>query len=220
MEEKKEGGDSQEDITNNEVKVSNIRNEETSEELPYYKKSLHVRQQEYAKARERIFKDWVPSSNEEPGATIKKCRSRYTERRKVRHAIETTTLNEDDDQRPFAKICIGGEKVFGLLDSGASISALGQGAEDLLKRNNIEWTRIVSKVKTADGNSQNIIGKTTIPIEYNGFIEKITFYIAPNLRQQMYLGIDFWRKFNIAPHIISEISVSERNDPNMHKLTA
>lgn len=151
--------------------------------------------------------------------SIKRCRERYKLRKRCKHGIEATIINDNDDPRPFVKINIGKETVFGLLDSGASISALGQGAEQLLERNDLRWLKVNSNVKTADGVQQRILGKVHINIKYNGRTELMTFYIVPSLKQPLYLGVDFWKKFKIAPQIISEITTPERTDPNMHQLT-
>lgn len=166
------------------VVLKRVKSEEP-EKIQNNFKSLHERQKEYDEARERIYGDWLPNKVSETKKYIKECRIRYKNRKRCKNAIESTILKEEEDQRPFARVSIGKEKVFGLLDSGASISALGQGAEDLLERNQIKWNRINSNVKTADGSSQSIVGKATIPVEYNGLSEKITFYIVPTLKQTL-----------------------------------
>lgn len=141
-------------------------------------------------------------------------------RKSCKEFIEASVFGDDDDPRPFVRIKVGKEMVFGLLDSGASISALGQGAEELLERNGLKWTKVRSNVKTADGIQQQIIGKMALEIQYNGRTEVMTFFIVPSLKQPLYLGVDFWRKFKIAPQIISEITPPERSDPNMHQLSS
>lgn len=57
---------------------------------------------------------------------IIKCRDRYRKRKGYSKILESTIIDENRDNRPYAKIRIGSTEIFGLLDSGASISVLGK----------------------------------------------------------------------------------------------
>ncbi|KAH8241152.1 hypothetical protein KR032_011455, partial [Drosophila birchii] len=62
---------------------------------------------------------------------------------------------------------------------------------------------------------------TSVPKIEQGAEKVLTFYVCPYLEQAMYLGIDFWRRFALAPDILGKqpamkpkASVSEVWDPN------
>lgn len=122
------------------------------------------------------------------------------------------------DGRPQASVSINHNQVIGLLDSGANISCFGKGAEETVNKLGLKWKRIHSAVKTADGVNQSIIGYADADVIYADQKHSLRLYIIPSLTQTLYLGIDFWKVFGIAPSI-SELSRPELPDPNLHTLT-
>lgn len=111
----------------------------------------------------------------------------------------------------------------GLLDSGANISVLGKNCMEFISRNNITFNTYISSLSTANGNRETIIGYCTLPVYYKNIFKDITFYLAPNLTQCVYLGVNFWKTFAIAPSIIPCISelrhYSDRSESKFHVLT-
>lgn len=182
---------------------------ETKSEKKEYppRKSLHQRLLEYDAARERIFgpKSTPLSKN------IHRIRKKARSKKIIHKAVEATTLCTNGDLRPYAEVTICGETMLGLLDSGASISCLGQGGQDLLKKWGVPCEDFTSKVKTADGKNQAVEGKFTTSITYKGLSKDIEVFVVPSLKQPLYLGINFWLAFSLAPQIISEI-VPDRPD--------
>ena len=116
----------------------------------------------------------------------------------------------------FAEVKINNKLVKGLLDTGASVSLLGKNCRDLVEELDVEIEKHFSSIKTAGGESYCILGKITIPVEYKNELKEITFYLCPHLQQAMYLGIDFWRSFNLAPDIIGKLEV--RKSSSMHNV--
>ena len=176
-------------------------------------KSFHQRQTEYYAARERIF------GSPKISPRIARIRNQKKNKKKALKYIEATTLFCSDDDRPYANVKIFGESMFGLLDSGASISCLGVDGEEFLRKLNIPYDRFSSHVRTADGNSQPIIGKFLADITYKNETKKIEMYVVPSLQQKLYLGINFWKSFGIAPQIISEISQPINVSSEMRELS-
>lgn len=130
---------------------------------------------------------------------------------------------KENDPRPFLKVDLAGEVIEGLLDSGASVTCLGQGALDWLDRLGIHWTRLKSSVRTADGNPQIVLGFFDTSIKYGEIFKMIRVYVVPSLSQSLYLGIDFWRAFGILPMSIDSITgdIEEpKVDSKMHKLSS
>lgn len=168
-------------------------------------KSLHERQVEYYAARNRIFATPNPTVSNR----IARIRKRKKNRKNILKSIEATTLCCSDDPRPYAMVKIFEENMLGLLDSGASISCLGVGGEDFLSQHKVPFTRFTSNVRTADGQNQPIIGKFVANITYKNITKPIDIFIVPSLQQKLYLGINFWKAYNIAPHLISEMSLPD-----------
>jgi len=53
------------------------------------------------------------------------------------------------------------------------------------------------------------VGKVCLPVVYERRTEDIDIYIVPTLKQDLYLGIDFKRKFDLLPNLpnVSELDV-------------
>lgn len=119
----------------------------------------------------------------------------------------STVLSSDLDPRPFIELKLFNTTLKGLLDSGASISLLGHECDKLLSNLGVKYKKLNSNVKTADGSRNKIIGYVDCPIEFNDRNKIIRFYLAPTLEGKMYLGVDFWREFSLAPEFVSELSL-------------
>lgn len=91
-----------------------------------------------------------------------------------------------------------------------------------MKRNDLNYTPLNASLKTAGGNTQNIVGFINVPICFRKASHSFNVFIAPDLQQSLYLGTNFVRHFQLAPSLfplsidISEISVP---DPNRHVLS-
>lgn len=118
---------------------------------------------------------------------------------------------------------IGNEHLKGLVDSGANVTCLGQGALDFIKRNDVPITKLNASLRTADGNSKLIVGFAKLSIVFKNSSQIFNVFIAPELSQELYLGTDFIRFFQLAPalfplHHVSSLSVTE-TDPNQVQLS-
>ena len=91
------------------------------------------------------------------------------------------------DPRPYALVNIGGVEINGLLDSGASISALGCDALNFLAKVKLPFKPISESIFTADGASQQILGVAYTEVSYLLRTRKIKLYIVPSLSQPLYL---------------------------------
>lgn len=79
------------------------------------------RLEEYKKKRDEIFKDFQPEVTKK----IAKTRRLYRNRKIERKEIASACLEIDDDIRPYMNVKLNGFNFTGLMDSGASISCLG-----------------------------------------------------------------------------------------------
>ena len=152
----------------------------------------------------------------------KQTRKRFGKRKFFRKIIESVRICSGTDERPYAKIQILDESFLGLLDSGASVSVLGKNCLKFLEKHNILIKPFRSSISTADGSSQNIVGFCNLPVLYKNVIRNVEFYIVPTLKQVVYLGINFWKTFAIAPDIfaVDEIYIPNSNEEHYHELTS
>ncbi|KAL7723154.1 hypothetical protein ACLKA6_018414, partial [Drosophila palustris] len=150
---------------------------------------------------------------------IMKTRARFRRRRMTRRQIiEAVQRDDNTDPRVFADVEITGRKMKGLLDTGASVSLLGRGCRELVEE--LEWPvqPYASMVRTAAGASRPILGRVVLPVKYKDRVESIVFYMCPDLQQELYLGIDFWRAFEIAPDVLGAPTIHEA-DPDVAEAT-
>lgn len=117
----------------------------------------------------------------------------------TRRSLLSSIYDQPHDIRPYADIQIFGRTLTGLLDTGASVSCLGGDAAKEFLNSNIGFRKIRSGVKTADGKIQVVSGFIKTEIVFRGISKILTLYIVPNLSQNLYLGIDFWRLFDLLP---------------------
>lgn len=72
-------------------------------------------------------------------------------------------------------------------------------------------------ITTADNKRQKVLGKLSLPVLCNGILQTVDFVVIPSLGPRFILGIDFWKKFNVAPNLfkpkqnITYTSISEIN---------
>lgn len=116
---------------------------------------------------------------------------------------------ERTDPRPYATIFINGNPYDGLLDSGASVSLLGRGCREMMDNIDIEVESFQTNVRTASGQPHRILGKVVLNIGYKDVVKPITFYLCPELDQPIYLGVDFWKAFQLAPEIFEVNEIEE-----------
>lgn len=96
------------------------------------------------------------------------------------------------DDRPYATIILAGIEIQGLLDSGANISALGNDALDFLSKIETPVIKMDSCVTTSDGTRQDILGFVHLDVCFRGEKKPHRFFIIPSLKQNLYLGFDFF----------------------------
>jgi len=81
-----------------------------------------------------------------------------------------------------------------------------------MKKNNAYKSLNVSAT-TADGSPQRIVGKMKVNIEYGNIQKILNIYIVPSLKQDLYLGMDFWRLYDLLPKNL-HISELESKKPS------
>ncbi|XP_039226694.1 uncharacterized protein LOC120320615 [Drosophila yakuba] len=102
------------------------------------------------------------------------------------------------DPRPFLPIRLFNRTVYGLLDSSESASCVGGNLDREVEAAG-NYKAINSSATTADGRSQQIRGHIQTEVEYGDQKKVLKIYIVPSLKQDLYLGIDFWRRYDLLP---------------------
>jgi len=119
----------------------------------------------------------------------------------------------EKDIRPFVEVKIF-NKVYGaLLDSGAFVSCLsGEAAKEYLDQNkNFKVNN--SQVETAGGKQYKILGTIKTSDTFRNQSRMLTLYIIPDLKQDLYFGVDSWYAFGLMSQFYKSICVSELKLP-------
>lgn len=140
----------------------------------------------------------------------------------ISEVSQTTSV----DTRPHATVIInGGLHLRGLLDSGASISCFGHNGLERVEQLGLKMKSASQLIHTADGASQAVVGIVEVEISYLDKSKIVKLYVIPSLSQELYLGMDFWKLFGLAPVMVEELSVSSNPqlfpvpETNIHDLT-
>ena len=117
----------------------------------------------------------------------------------IRKAVLSSVVDNCNDLRPYAEVTIFGRSISGLMDTGASISCIGGNFAQELAQTHSDFKPMHAFVRTADGKGQNILGRISTSVCFRGETKRLCIYLVPSLAQELYLGIDFWRSFNLLP---------------------
>lgn len=100
-------------------------------------------------------------------------------------------LNVTPDDRPFADVKIGGRRVRGLLDSGASVTVMP--LSDFFRSLQMELKPTAIKIRVADGGYLNVHGYVKLPIHFRKKLIMIPTIIVEKCAQDLILGYNFWK---------------------------
>lgn len=128
--------------------------------------------------------------------------------------------NVNDDVRPYIRLNVLNMNLIGLVDTGASITCLSGSAAKLFLEKNIPYKRLNESVTTAGGSKYRVLGYLIIEMEFRGLKNSIKLYIIPDLKNDLYLGIDFVKSFKLLNLDSIEINcISPNRAENCHDLT-
>lgn len=141
--------------------------------------------------------------------------------------IILSAIISDREKFDFASVRTFDDEVVGMIDTGATASCFAsEYARKFLNDHRNKYDRFNITLRTADGRQHTTVGKVTTTVTFRGLSREIQFLIIPNLTQNLYLGVDFVRAFNLAKDLFSDRSLSLGNesfnemdcDDNVHKL--
>ena len=130
----------------------------------------------YEEVRERIF-------SEKKVAAVKgliKVKNLKLIRKLIVAAVNRV---KQADNRPNTEVLISGKPCRGL-DTESSISLLGKGCKYFVASLPNRVTKMFSSFKTANGQSQEVLGKIILPVTYKGKERFIQFYLCPSFKRE------------------------------------
>lgn len=113
-------------------------------------------------------------------------------------------------------VFINGNKIVGLLDSGANCTILGKGSLALIEELKLDKHSHTNFIKTADGTIHDANISVHIPLTFNNKTIVMSVLAVPSLSKELILGMDFWNLFNIKPVICDQIDL-QVEDVDIHK---
>ena len=172
--------------------------------LPY-----HKRMEIYLEKRNKIFN--ISSLNVgdkvKPKRSTLRLRKFHKMKKLCNRFLVSTIISNPKDMRYYAKIAFLEFIEYGLLDTGANISCIGA---DLAKTNFSRFSNFVkckSYVKTADGQSQPVLGWLEVDVTFRNRTKVLKLFIIPSILQRLILGIDFWKTFELFPEFIGSVDI-------------
>lgn len=150
--------------------------------------------------------------------SAKRMRTFWRHVRYVSKCVVSSIILKDSDNRPYLPLTIGDKLYFGLLDSGANKSVVGGKLADVIGDYS-SFTKYHGTVRTADGQTQRIIGIADVEFTYQDRLCKFEFLVIPSIKQEIICGMDFWKKFGISINTMDDINSVETDESNSVPLT-
>lgn len=119
---------------------------------------------------------------------------------------------ESGDSRPFLKVRLLDLEFCGLLDSGATISLLGNNSHRRLMELGYSLQPLEKIVEAANGGNMKVTGVMNLPITFQDKTRVLSLYVVPGATNEVIFGVDFWKSFGIAPEIF-DWSVTSAGKP-------
>lgn len=163
---------------------------------------FHKRWEIYIRKRNEIFNVSSICHLSRPKRSTVRLRNFFKVRKLCRNIRVSTIVSNPKDMRYYAKVSFLDFEEYGLLDTGANISCIGGNLaqKDFSKYSNFRSAR--SHARTADGSTQNVLGWIDVEVTFRGSTRCLRFLIIPSITQNLILGIDFWKSFDLIRNLI------------------
>lgn len=120
--------------------------------------------------------------------------------------IDFVIKHANADQRPYIEVTVLGQRVLGLLDSGATCTLVGRSGWEFLKRLGLELdTSTKTACTVANGQQCRSVGRVHVPFELMGKLCVLEVLVMPDLSHHLLLGTDFWIAMGIVPDLRSDV---------------
>lgn len=114
-----------------------------------------------------------------------------------RTRINALFSTRGSDPRPYLQVSIYGLKFFGLLDSGASQTIVGQTGWQKLRKFKLKLEKYGQSVSLANGDPCDVLGVVNLPIILDSKVRLIRCLVVLDIKEEIIFGIDFWRDMDI-----------------------
>lgn len=115
-----------------------------------------------------------------------------------------------DDLRPYATIQVRDTNLCGLLDSGSTVTIVGNNSHLHFVTLGLELHRDTAKTFTAaNGHNLQSIGFINLPVTFEKQFHILKAYVVPSVKSNLILGMDFWTKFKLFPKFYNTISIHD-----------
>lgn len=207
--------------------LKRLQGEQNTPDDFLHRRPYHERLRNYLEVRHRIFNEISPLKSRN---TVR-CKKYFKRIKQYGKLLVSAIFNSRNDSRCYAEVSFLQFTEHGLLDTGANVSCVGSSLALEQFSALPEFKPLKSHVKSADGNSHEVIGVITVAMNYKDMTKPIQLYIIPAIKQRLILGVDFWKIFSLAPHVISAIEststesekrlcTSEVADTNLYPLSS
>lgn len=140
----------------------------------------------------------LKTTSEEWRAWLKLVRSKVIEPQ-----IYNVLAKLEGDNRIYFKIDILGHELTALLDSGATHNIIGGDSWEILKNYATLKQKSINSCTLANGGSCECLGVVELPARLENKIKILEFLVVPSIKQELILGIDFWRSMEIIPDVVN-----------------
>lgn len=122
-------------------------------------------------------------------------------------SIDNDNKPHTDRTRPYVQIKILDMVITGLLDTGSSVTILGNDSHKKLLSMGLQLnTTNHVQFSTAGGEEFNSLGTISLPIDFLHKKHIMQAYVVPGIKHPLILGIDFWKLFDLFPKHLDAIS--------------
>lgn len=122
------------------------------------------------------------------------------------------TTKTPNNLRPYAPIKINNLSMLGLLDSGSSVTILGNQSHLQFINNGFKLHDCGSlQFVAAGGQRLQPVGLIYLPISFENQTHVINTYIVPDISNNLILGMDFWTGFFLFPKHLKTIILCKPN---------
>lgn len=119
-------------------------------------------------------------------------------------AIDFILANVSGDERPYLNVEVLGQKILGLLDSGASRTIVGGKGYELFKGLGLKHLPAdIESCRVANGEVCNVLCRYSVPFRVGDRVCILDVLVVPSIPTPLILGTDFWRRMGIIPNIRS-----------------
>lgn len=106
----------------------------------------------------------------------------------------------------------------GLLDTGSGISIIGNNAHKSFRNIKISKCKPL-QLSAAGGQKFVSTFLLTLPITFNNQTHVINFYIFPEIKNELILGMDFWRTFGLFPTSLDTELLNIHDEPDISNVS-